>query len=299
MYLISCIFTKNTAMKKILNIAISGATGFIGSNLVHHFSKLGYNMLPITRKHISTDNNKDLKNILAKSQIVINLAGAPINRLWTKSYKKELYDSRMLSTRKIVNTIDQLTQKPQLLISTSAIGYYPSIGCSDENSSRGDGFLSRLCEDWENEAKKVDDNVRLVIARLGVVLSHNGGAFKQMSLSTKFKIASTIGDANHLLSWISIEDLVSIVECFVKNSDIRGTVNVVSPSSISNEDMLSHIARHYKCLVKLRIPSFVARLALGESANFIINSPHVVPKKLIEFGYVFKTPTFIDFLKEG
>lgn len=286
-------------MEKTLNIAISGATGFIGSVLTEHFTKLGCNVFPISRKTLLMSDKTELKTILAKSQIVINLAGAPINRLWTKSYKKELYDSRILSTCKIVDTINQLTQKPKLLISTSAIGYYPSNGCSDESSSRGDGFLSKLCEDWENEAKKVDDSVRLVIARLGVVLSHNGGAFKQMSLSTKFKIASTIGDANHMLSWVSIEDLVAIVECLVKNKDIKGIVNFVSPTSISNTDMLSHIARHYKCFVKLRIPSFIVRLALGESANFIIKSPHAAPKKLIELGYVFKTPTFIDFLRKG
>ena len=116
-------------MTNEINIAISGSTGFIGRYLTTFFNELGCCVIPISREVLLVDDDSSLKSILSQSQIVINLAGAPINHLWTNSYKRKLYNSRIVSTQKIVNAINQLPIKPSLLISTSAIGYYSESGC--------------------------------------------------------------------------------------------------------------------------------------------------------------------------
>lgn len=284
-------------MNEQKTIAISGATGFVGSYLTSHFEQMGCRVLPIGRHTLG--NEEELKSILGQAQIVINLAGAPINRIWTKTYKAELYDSRILTTGRIVYAINQLSIKPQLLISTSAIGYYPSYGHYDEYSTqRGAGFLPQLCYDWEAEARQVDPSVRLVIARLGVVMAHHGGAFQQMSLSTKFKLATVLGDAKHMLSWISIADVLGAILHIIKHHEIEGAVNLVSPTSISNRDLLNTLKQHYKSWVKLRVPNIIVRLFAGEAAEFIINSPTAIPTKLEESGYQFQHPSLVDFLNE-
>lgn len=286
--------------RKISNIAISGASGFIGSHLASHFAQLGYTISPISRTILMNDDDTDLREILSTSQIVINLAGAPINRFWTNSYKRKLYNSRIISTRKIVQVINQLQDKPQLLISASAIGYYPSEGCYTEyDSKRGSGFLSNLCHDWEYESSLIDSDVRLVVARLGVVLSHNGGAFDQMSFTTRFNVATTVGDSDHVLSWISISDLTAAIDKVIHTSTINGAVNFVAPQSITNRDMLSAMASHYKCVFRIRIPSSLAHILLGEAASFIVDSPCALPQKLLKSDFQYTSPSFNDFLKES
>lgn len=282
-----------------MNIAISGATGFIGSNLTRYFEQKGYKILPISRQILSLEDNVELKRILNQADVVVNLAGAPINRLWTKAYKKKLYDSRILPTRRLVTTINEIAKKPKLFISTSAIGYYSTEGCNTESDGRrGEGFLAELCEAWENEASRVDTSVRLVIARLGVVLFAKGGAFEQMIFSTKFKVAVAAGDRDHLLSWINIADLMAAVDFLINNAKLKGVINFVAPQSVTNAEMVKSIGRVYKCPIKIVMPSFFFRCLLGESADFMINSPCAFPSKLIESGFGFKTPTFQDFLKD-
>lgn len=284
-------------MTNTMNIAISGSTGFIGGYLTSYFKGLGYCVLPISREVLFMDDDTKLRNILSQSQIVINLAGEPINHFWTNSYKQKLYNSRIVSTQKIVNAINQLSIKPSLFISTSAIGYYPEAGyCNEYDEAKGVGFLPDLCKAWEHEAQQVDSSVRLVIARLGVVLAHDGGAFKQMVFSTKFKIATVIGRGSHLLSWISAEDLFSAINHIINTSELQGVVNLVSPHNITNNEMLSLIALRYRSWFKIRIPAFIFRLVLGEAADFLLKSPSVEPRKLIESGFIYENPEFKDFL---
>lgn len=284
-------------MEQKKKIAISGASGFIGSYLTLQFEQMGYEVFSISRKVLN--DQQELKDILSQVQIVINLAGAPINRLWTKSYKRELIESRIITTRKIVSTINQLLHKPQLLISTSAIGYYSTKACYDEyTSEEGTGFLPSLCQAWEDEAKQVDSAVRLVIARLGVVLSHRGGAFEQMIASTKIKLATVLGDSQHLLSWISLVDVLGAINHIMQHPQITGAINLVSPQNISNHDLLKAIKKHYKSYFGIRIPSAIIRLLVGDTASFLIDSPCAYPKCLTDSSFEYKHPSFVNFLED-
>ena len=158
-----------------MRIAISGASGFVGTYLSNYFGNKGYEILPLSRKMLTEEYGGQLADVLSHSDIVINLAGASINGRWTASYKKELHDSRIITTRTLVNAINKLTNKPKIFISASAVGYYSSDRCYDENNAvLGSSFLSNLCCEWENEAKKIASDVRLAITRFGVVLAAKG-----------------------------------------------------------------------------------------------------------------------------
>lgn len=279
-----------------LKIAISGATGFIGSYLSQYFTDKGHVVFPLTRKILMNESDSELAGILSQSDVVINLAGASINHRWTESYKKELYDSRIKTTRKIVATINQISNKPKLLISTSAVGYYPSQGCYDEtNAVQGNGFLSSLCEEWEKEAKAVSPDVRLVITRFGVVLAERGGAFEKIVQSAKFGVAGIIGSGEQSFSWIDIADLAQAMEHVINNTNLSGVVNFVAPEQITNKDLIQAAAKHYRSFLTIKIPTCFFRMVFGEAAEFMTEGQCVQPKKLLESGFVFKSPTISEF----
>lgn len=278
-----------------MKIAISGASGFIGSYLSQYFKKKGYEIFPLSRRIFSDES--ELKNIISNSDIVINLAGAPINHRWTNSYKKELYDSRITPTRKIVRAINESEQKPKLFISISAVGYYPSKGCYDEyNSVKGDNFLSDLCERWEGEAKQVSPKVRLIVARLGVVLAAKGGAFEKMMLPAKLGLATIIGKGSQPFPWISIVDLAHAMEYMINNLNVNGIVNLVVPELITNEKLMEMAAKHYQSFLTVKIPTILFQILLRESSIFITEGQCAEPRKLHESGFVYQTPTISDFL---
>ena len=163
-----------------MKIAISGATGFIGTHLTRYLSGQGHEVTGLGRKWFGRGNADHLAKLMEGMDVVINLAGAPVNHRWTTAYKQELYDSRIIPTRMLVDAINR-TDRVRLFISASAVGYYPSRGCYDEYSHvKSDGFLAGLCRAWEAEAGLIRKSARLIITRFGVVLSPEGGAFLQL-----------------------------------------------------------------------------------------------------------------------
>lgn len=281
-----------------MKIAISGASGFVGSNLIRYFARKGHKIVPLNRSYF-TDNTpmEKLKNALTGTDVIINLAGAPINHPWTNSYRKEMYNSRIVVTRKLVETINSLERKPSVFISASAVGYYPIKGCYDEYSSqKGEGFLSELCEKWEEEAKKISPDVRLAITRFGVILAKTGGAFPLMSLPAKFKIATVIGPGNQPFPWIYLNDLMKAMEHIINQTLIKGTINFVAPRQITNRQLMKAIGRRERSFLTITIPRIFFRLVLGEASIFITTGQCVVPKTLLESGFIFDTPVIDDFL---
>ena len=165
-----------------MNIAMTGATGYIGKHLSSYLTeKGGHRVIPLGRSMFREGMSGLLIQTLAHCDVVINLAGAPINKRWTPEYKQELFNSRIVVTNRIIRALNAVKTKPKLMISASAVGYYPSEAEVDEYTrTRGEGFLSDLCYAWEKEAKHCPEPTRLVITRFGVVLSPDGGAMQQM-----------------------------------------------------------------------------------------------------------------------
>lgn len=281
-----------------MRIAISGASGFIGRYLSQYFIDKGHTIFPLSRKSFTDEFRTELINILSQSDVVINLAGASINHRWTKAYKKELYDSRIITTRKLVNAINYATSKPKVLMSASAVGYYPSEGSYDEyNSIKGNSFLSNLCEQWEEEATKVSPDVRLAITRFGVVLATKDGAFDKMMLPAKLGIATIIGPGDQPFSWIDIEDLAHAMEYIIGTSALNGEVNLVAPEQISNKELMLAAGKHYNSLITIKIPASIFYILFGESAEFMTKGQCVYPKKLLDSGFAFKSKTISDFFQ--
>lgn len=277
-----------------MKIAISGASGFIGVNLTSHFEEKGYSVAKLTRSLFQHESNKKLKEALTGVDIVINLAGAPINHRWSKSYKQTMYDSRIITTRRIVETINSLEHKPKLLISASAVGYYPTEGCCDEYSSvKGSGFLSDLCEQWEQEARKVSPNVRLAITRFGVVIANKGGAFEKMTFLMKFKVATIIGPGKQYFPWICIDDLKMAMEHIINDPSMSDVVNLVTPEQVTNREFAKTVAGGRKCFMAITIPKFFFAILLGEASSFITEGQCVVPQKLLDSEFSFRVPTVI------
>jgi len=176
-------------------IAITGASGFVGTNLTRYFENLDYKIIPISRDILN--NEQKLKSVLEESDVIINLAGANIIGKWTQKYKELLYSSRIDTTKKVVAALNQITGKNKLLISTSAVGIYDNKATHDENGTFANDFLSNLCQDWEKEALKAkSENVKVSIFRFGIVLGQGGGAFAKMITPFKFGLGGVIGSGN-------------------------------------------------------------------------------------------------------
>ena len=282
--------------KKI--VGISGASGFIGGHLSQWLADCGHLPIPISRKVLDGDPRR-LEQIVADCDVVINLAGAPINRRWSETYKHTLRQSRIEVTQKLVSAINS-THRTEVLISASAIGLYPSDGrCHTEADPEvASTFLAQLCSDWETEAHKVRQGVRLAITRFGIVFSEDGGAYAQIARPYRSGVGIRVGHKSDALSWIAMDDLKRIMQRIVEDTSLEGTFNLTAPEPISIAQMDRLLAQHYNVWCTIAIPSWILRLLLGEYATVLTSSLKVIPQRLVDLHYPFTTPTLNDFLKQ-
>lgn len=284
-----------------MNIGMTGATGYIGKHLSAYLSeKGGHQIIPLGRSMFREGMSGRLNQTLSNCDIIINLAGAPINKRWTAGYKKQLFDSRVGVTNRLNRALNAITNKPKLMISASAVGYYSAIGEVDEyTQTRGEGFLSDLCYAWEKEAKRCPSSTRLVITRFGVVLSPDGGAMKQMIRPVKqTKVSVAIGPGTQPFPWIDVRDLCRAMLFFIENEALQGVFNLVSPQQITQYDLASALGKSYRAWMTLIAPQAIFRLILGEASSFLTTGQRVRPTRLLESGFDFSVPTLEDLLKE-
>lgn len=282
-----------------MNIAISGSTGFIGSNLSSFLKDHGYNVVSLTRKIL--DDDVKLRQVISRCNVVINLAGANIMRRWSNEYKNKILRSRIDVTHKIVTTINYLNHKPELFISASAVGIYPTDIIYDENTQIifPDTFLAKVAQSWENEALKCDKSTRMVICRFGVVLDQSGGALKQIKKSYTFKTAVTFSNSNNFFPWISLEDVCNSILFIIENENIDGIVNMVSPQIITYNHIVRALNKKYKPLIKIKIPFCIVELLMGENSQVLAAGQMVNPSILISNGYKYITPKIEDFTRDS
>lgn len=270
-------------------IAITGASGFVGTSLTKYFSDLGYKIIPISRE-ILNDKQK-LEDTLNSTQIVINLAGANIINRWSESYKKLLYSSRIDTTSKIVNAINNIKNKPKLLISTSAVGIYDNKTTYDENGSFSNDFLSSLCQDWEKEAFKAkSETTKVSIFRFGIVLGRDGGALQKMITPFKLGLGGIIGSGKQAFSYIHIDDLMAAYK-FVIQNECEETFNLTAPVPTTNKGLTLALGKTLKRPTILPVPEFVLNLIFSEGARVLSDGQSAVPQKLLDLGFEFKFKT--------
>ncbi|MBU8911982.1 MAG: TIGR01777 family oxidoreductase, partial [Desulfobacterales bacterium] len=290
-------------MKKIL---ITGASGFIGKRLAHLFLLKGYHVTgigtslnhPLSKqfqefkykfKWISADTTIEGKwqDHVAESDIIINLTGRNIFKYWTKKYKKAIYDSRILTTRHIVNAIEN--GKTQKLLTASAVGIYGD--CKEdlltEKRTPGNDFLAKVCKDWEKEglmARK--KGVRVAVMRFGVVLGE-GGALSLMIPAFKLFSGGPLGDGRQWFPWIHIKDLEKAVEFIVENEKLEGLFNFTGPVPVRQKQFAKALGHALNKPAFMPAPSFIIKTIMGELGGSLLKSQKAIPENLMESGYSF------------
>jgi len=278
-------------------VYISGINGLIGSRLNKFLSEKEFDVRAIERKDFAATDSVFEKK-LNDADIIINLAGAPISKRWTKKNKQELINSRILTTRKIANAIINNSHKPSLFISNSAVGIYDEEGRQNEDSKvNPDDFLKELCINWENEALKASSFTNVAICRLGVVLDKNGGALKKMIFPFKLGLGGKIGNGNQTLSWIHISDLLKAYLFIIDNS-FNGVYNFTAPQPITNKNLTKILAKQLNTNSFLTVPAFILKIIYGDGAMVITHGQNVFPENLMKKGFCFIYPDFNSAIKD-
>ena len=291
-----------TALRKIMKVLITGASGLIGKALQLSFAEKGYEILTATR-HKPENANQIYWNIesgfraedlprLESVNAVVHLAGETITGRWSDEKKKKIRDSRVFGTRNLVETFSKLANKPKVFVSASAIGFYGDRADEilTETSAVGDTFLAKTCQEWETEARRAEDSgIRTALLRTGVVLSKKGGALAQMLTPFKFALGGVIGSGKQWMSWISLADVVSIYNAAIENENIRGAINAVAPNAVTNEEFTKTLGEVVSRPTFLPLPEFAVNLVFGEMGDaLLLDSTHVVPKRLEAANFEFK-----------
>ena len=304
-------------MKKIV---ITGATGLIGRELCKSlftrrdeltiFStsvEKAKAVLPFAKEVVEWKNyDKDYSVYLEGKDAVIHLAGASVaGKRWNQSYKKEIYDSRINTTRNLVSSIEKCEQKPEVFISASAIGFYGEKEDSilSETSSAGNDFLSHVCIDWENASEQLEMlNVRRAIVRTGIVLSTDDGALKKMLLPFQLYVGGPLGNGKQWFSWIHLADIISLYLFLLDNKNLKGIFNAVSPQPVQMKTFAKILGKVLRKPSLFPVPKFILKLVMGESASAILASQKVKPGALLEAGFKFNYEdlelALIDLLKK-
>ncbi|AFY50341.1 TIGR01777 family protein [Nostoc sp. PCC 7524] len=303
-----------------MKIAITGATGFVGSRLVERLHKEGNQIVVLTRNTASARKmfpveafgNVEIvaytpttsgawQDAVGGCDGVVNLAGEPIAETrWTPEHKREILNSRQLGTQKIVEAIAKANPKPRVLVNASAIGYYGTSETAtfDESSTSGKDFLAQVCQAWEAEAQKVKDaGVRLVILRFGIVLGL-GGALGKMITPFKLFAGGPIGSGRQWFSWIHIDDLVNLIVQALTKPQMEGVYNATAPNPIRMNDLSQTMGQVMNRPSWLPVPSFALEALLGDGAIVVLEGQQVLPKRTLESGFEYQYPSLQPALKE-
>jgi len=302
-----------------MKVAITGATGFVGSRLVERLSEAGHQVVVLTRSvskaeqrfpqqrfpklefvAFSPETANDWQGAMSGCDGVVNLAGEPIaEKRWSVDQKNEILNSRIDTTRSLVKAINEAESKPQVLVSGSAIGYYGTSETAtfDESSSPGNDFLAEVCKQWEAEAQKVSDGVRLVILRIGVVLGEDGGALAKMLPAFKAFAGGPIGSGKQWFSWVDKEDLVSLIIHALTHEQMRGAHNATSPAPVKMNQLAEALGDVMGRPAWVPVPGFALELLLGEGAKVVLEGQKVMPKQTQDSGFEYKYGELKDSLK--
>jgi uncharacterized protein (TIGR01777 family) len=292
-----------------MKVFITGGTGFLGAALTDGLLAEGHSVTILSRGSQNRvqrpglayyEGNPTRKGSWQKEvnghDVVFNLAGASIFRPWNDKNKEAIRSSRILTTRNLVNAIGA-ADKNITLLSGSAVGYYGAGDDEvDENSPPGDDFLAGVVKDWEGEAKKAEKfGARVVLCRIGVILGRDGGALSKMLSIFKWGLGSPLGSGSQWFSWISLHDLVNIFLFLMTNREFSGPVNCTAPHPVTNREMTQALGRAlHRPTILPPVPAFVIKGVLGEFSDVFIKGQKVMPRKLLDDGFVFEFPEIAE-----
>ena len=258
-----------------MRVAIAGASGLIGTELAKALEARGDSVVKLPRGSAE----------IAGADAVVNLAGASVaGKRWSAEYKKEILDSRVQTTRRLVEA------RPPILINASAVGVYGGRGDEelDESAAPGDDFLASVCVAWEAEAAKAPG--RVVMLRTGVVLSKRGGALQQMLPPFRAFVGGPIGSGRQWFPWIHIADEIGAILWSIDHASISGPVNLVAPGIVTMKGFADALGRALHRPALFPVPAGPLKLLLGEFAGELLKGQRAVPRKLLESGFKFRFP---------
>ena len=296
-----------------MKIFIVGGTGFVGTQLSSFFLDRGDTVTALGTsaswqkgthprfRYIAADASHpgEWQQGLSEADAIVNLAGKTIFKRWDEAYKKDIYNSRIQTTRNIVDALP--TNSPCVLCSTSAVGYYGDRGDEilSEEASPGEGFMADIARDWEKEAlAAAQKGVRVVTMRFGIVLGRDGGAMSRMLPAFRMFAGGPLGNGRQWFPWIHIQDLLSAVHFLLQSPSLSGPFNFSAPNPVRNRELASTLGRVLKRPAVLPAPRLMLRLFLGEVGSVLVESQRAVPQKLLESGFEFRfsdiTPALRD-----
>lgn len=296
-------------------VLISGGTGLIGTKLTTHLLENNHEVIILSRKRNKSPGNPkitfsfwDIKkqvidgDVIKKADHIINLAGAGVmDKKWTKEYKNEIVESRTKSISLLIKGLNDNAHHVQSFVSASAIGWY---GADARPLLHKDGFietdfadntfLGETCVLWETSAARVQDlGIRLVILRTGIVLSNDGGAFKEFRGPVRFGVAGILGNGKQMVSWIHIDDVCRMYLEAIENKELNGVYNAVAPLPVTNKKLTLKIAERMrnKFYVPVHVPTFLLKIVFGKRSVEILKSATVSDKKIKATGFTFLYPS--------
>ncbi len=273
-----------------MRIAVTGASGFVGSALCQFLTLQGADVVTIGRRE-DTQGVQALAKALEGCDAVINLAGAPIIARWSESYKHILRTSRIDTTKRLVEAMGYAGVGT--LVSTSAVGiYHVGMEHDETNCTFSDDFLGSLCQAWEAQAQKASQGgARVVIARFGIVLGRGGGALAKMIPLFRWGLGGVIGSGQQGVSWIHIDDLVSILYKMATTPSMTGAYNLCAPHPTTNGGLTKALAHALHRPAFLPVPEFALRWIYSEGAKVLTDGQKVYPRRLLDEGVVFQYQT--------
>jgi uncharacterized protein (TIGR01777 family) len=299
----------------VSTVLISGATGFIGSNLAESLAANGHRVARLARKRSRRPDASNTiiwdpeagridRESLARLQpdAVINLAGEPIARRWTPDRRRRIRESRVRGTTALAEALATLPTKPGVLISGSAVGYYGAHRGDeilDEQSAPGSDFLAETARDWERATEAASRaGIRVVVIRTGLVLGNDGGLLDQMLPTFRLGLGGRLGHGRQWMSWIAMADVTAAIQFLMETQTMSGPVNLVAPEPARNTDFSKTLARVLRRPALFPVPAFALEAIFGTMAdNTILASQRVAPKRLAGAGFEFRHPRLEEALR--
>jgi uncharacterized protein (TIGR01777 family) len=290
-----------------LKVFITGGTGFLGSGLTEKLLEAGHSVTILTRSSKNRSGRPGVSFVQGNPQIsgpwqsevnkhdcVINLAGASIFCRWTAENKKAIRDSRILTTRNLVNAITAQPDNKITLLNGSAVGYYGFRNgeALDESGTPGNDFLAQIVREWETEALRAEQSgARVVLCRIGVILGRDGGALSRMLAIFMWGLGSPLGSGTQWFSWVALDDLANIFLFLLDNEGMFGPVNCTAPYPVTNKEMTRALGKALHRPVFLpAAPSFLIKALMGEFSDVFLKGQKVIPAKLQQSGFCFCYP---------
>ena len=285
-----------------MRLLVTGGTGFIGTPLCRTLVRHGHELLILTRsrspevtlpgtRSVAWDA-REWEQAISGVQGVINLAGEPLAaKRWSRGQKRRITESRVQTTRRLVDAIAASSTKPSVLVSASAVGYYGNRADEPltESSAAGSGFLAKTCQAWEAEAQRAEHvGVRVVRLRIGVVLGPGGGALAKMAPPFQLFLGGPLGSGRQWMSWVHRDDVIGLIEWALTHPQLSGAVNATAPHPVTMRELCTCLGRVLHRPSWAPVPAMILRLGLGEMAELLLTGQRVIPDTALRAGYVFR-----------